>query len=82
MVRTVALLAEHIAKLSRELDALRIVADAARDQAAAATIARDVLALEVEALQAALAAAIGEKDRWHAEATRPLLRRLFRRRCL
>jgi hypothetical protein len=75
-VRTIATLAEHIARLGRELDALRIVADAAREEG----IAREALAIEVEALKATLALVEAERDRWCREAGRSVLSRLFGRR--
>ena len=57
-------------------DAARADADTMRDERDAAR----AIAAQVEALQATLQLVQAERDRWHREAGRPLLSRLFRRR--
>lgn len=81
--RTIAVLAAQIERLAREVDVARIVADAAKVDAEALRLERDALRLaaqDVEALKATLKLVEAEKRRWHHEATRPLLSRLFKRR--
>lgn len=60
-------LTRHIERL--EL-ALGVATNRAADRAALAA-ERDVLAVQVEALRAALAVAEQDRDRWHEAATRP-----------
>lgn len=82
LARQITRLEAEADRLRAELDALRVVADAARQEGAAAATARQALAMQVEALTATLAAMTGERDRWQAAASRPLLARLFGRRAV
>jgi hypothetical protein len=69
-------LAEQLRRAGLDLDALR--AELATAKAAHAALA--TLPAQVAALEATLAAMTAERDRWHAEARRGLLARLFGRR--
>jgi hypothetical protein len=81
--RTIATLTEHIARLSRELEAGRAVLEAAQGEAAdlRAQLEAARLALaQAEALKATLTLVEAERDRWCREAGRSVLSRLFGRR--
>jgi len=71
-----AVLSRHIERLEAQLDAVRLelrqeieTLKKERDAALARSADRDIVAVQLDALKAALDAAHSDRDRWHAAAT-------------